>query len=134
MMTIGKVATRSGLSASAIRFYERAGLLAAPFRESGRRIYDDGALHQLAIIRFAKDTGFTLPEIKLLLRGFPASVPASARWKKMASKKIEELEDTAQKIRVMKQLLRKVMCCECKTLADCTRYLGGNSRRTRGAD
>lgn len=128
-MTIGKVAARSGMSASAIRFYERAGLLAIPVRESGRRIYDEGALNQLAIIRFAKDTGFTLPEIKLLLQGFPASVPASARWKKMASTKIEELEHLVGKIRIMKRMLRGVMSCECRTLADCTRYLAGHPRR-----
>lgn len=130
-MTIGEVAARSGVSASAIRFYERAGLLAAPIRESGRRIYDEQALHQLAILRFARDTGFTLPEIKLLLRGFPASVPASVRWKKMASKKIEELEHMASKIRIMKRLLRVVMSCECKTLGDCTRYLGRHPRLER---
>lgn len=130
-MTIGKVATRSGISASAIRFYERAGLLTVPVRESGRRIYDEEVLNQLAIVRFAKDTGFTLPEIKLLLRGFPASVPASARWRKMASRKVEELEHMARKIRIMRRLLRGVMSCECRTLGDCTRYLGGQPRRTR---
>ncbi len=133
-MTIGKLAAQSGVSASAIRFYERAGLLDAPSRRSGKRNYDDSTRHQLTIIRFAKDTGFTLPQIKLLLRGFPASVPASARWKKMASTKIEELELTALKIRNMKRLLRGVMSCECKTLEDCTRYLGENTRPTRGTD
>lgn len=133
-MTIGEVAARSGMSASAIRFYERAGLLAAPIRESGRRIYDERALNQLAILRFAKDTGFTLPEIKLLLRGFPVSVPASARWKKMAGRKMEELEHRAKKIRIMQRLLRGVMSCECITLGDCTRYLGSYAPRTRDAD
>ena len=72
-MTIGEIAARSGIPASAIRYYEKKGLLGMPARASGRRVYDSGILHPLVIIRFAKETGFTLPEIRLLLRGFPGT-------------------------------------------------------------
>jgi len=61
-MTIGEVAARSAIPASAIRYYEKKGLLGVPVRTSGKRVYDSGVLNHLVIIRFAKETGFTLPE------------------------------------------------------------------------
>ena len=70
-MTIGEEAAQSSILASAICYYEKEGLLGAPVRASGRQVYDSGVLHYLVIVRFAKETGFTLPEIRLLLRGFP---------------------------------------------------------------
>jgi DNA-binding transcriptional MerR regulator len=69
------------------------------------------------IVRFAKETGFTLPEIRLLLRGFPAQTPPSVRWKKMAVGKIKELERTLAKVQVMNEMLEAVMSCRCQDLA-----------------
>src|ERR1700730_19446501 len=89
---IGEVAAKATIATSAIRYYERSGLLKQPLRKNGRRVYSEGVLHQLVIIEFAKETGFTLSEIKLLLHGFPENTPASARWKKMAREKIHELD------------------------------------------
>jgi MerR family redox-sensitive transcriptional activator SoxR len=63
-MTIGEVAERAGVKPSAIRYYEKAGLLTPPARINGRRIYAPQAMHQLVIILFAKNTGFTLKEIR----------------------------------------------------------------------
>jgi len=107
------------MAPSAIRFYEKAGLLAPPDRQSGQRRYQPDILHQLVVIRFAKETGFTLPEIKLLLRGFPERTPASARWKKLARRKIAELEEIVAKSRAMKATLESVMSCRCTKLAQC---------------
>jgi MerR family redox-sensitive transcriptional activator SoxR len=118
-MTIGEVATQAGLAASAIRYYERAGLLKPAARTNGRRIYSTDVLHPLLIIRFAKETGFTLPEIRLLLHGFPQNTPASARWKKMARGKIVELEDALAKTQAMKKMLETIMHCQCRTLEQC---------------
>lgn len=122
-MTIGEVARRCDLAASAIRYYEQVGLLAAPTRTSGKRAYDPDVLHQLVIIRFAIDTGFKLQEIKMLLRGFPSTTPASLRWKKMASGKIKELDDHLARVRAMKKMLKVVMSCRCRSLAQCSQDL-----------
>jgi MerR family transcriptional regulator, redox-sensitive transcriptional activator SoxR len=132
-MTIGEVAARSGIPASAIRYYEKKGLLGVPVRASGRRVYDSGILHPLVIIRFAKETGFTLPEIRLLLRGFPAQTSPSVRWKKMAVGKINELERTLAKGQVMKEMLEAVMSCRCQDLAQCARSLGSRSAQSQTA-
>jgi len=119
-MTIGELAGKVGIAASAIRYYEREGLLKPPARVNGRRVYSSDALPQLIIIRFAKDNAFTLPEIKQLLRGFPESMPASARWKKLARGKIRELESTIAKARAMKEMLESLAThCRCRKLDQC---------------
>jgi MerR family redox-sensitive transcriptional activator SoxR len=127
-MTIGEVAARSGIRASAIRYYEKKGLLGLPVRAGGRRVYDTGVLNHLVIIGFAKETGFTLPEIKLLLRGFPAQTPPSVRWKKMTVGKIKELECASAKVQAMKEMLEAVRSCRCQDLAHCARSLGRSSK------
>jgi DNA-binding transcriptional MerR regulator len=129
-MTIGEVAARAGIATSAIRFYEKAALLKPPVRVNGRRIYSAEAVHHLVIVRFAKANGFTLPEIRLLLRGFPESTPASIRWKKMARGKIAELEASITRAKAMKEMLESLAAhCRCRTLEQCAqgiaRSLGG---------
>jgi MerR family redox-sensitive transcriptional activator SoxR len=118
-MTIGEMAARAGLATSAIRYYEKAGILAAAARTNGRRVYPAEALNQLMVIGFAKNTGFTLAEIKLLLRGFPESTPASTRWKKLAKGKIREMEATIAKAEAMKKMLESITGCRCQKLEQC---------------
>lgn len=121
-MTIGEVAARVGLATSAIRYYEKAGLLKPATRVNGRRVYSSDVLHQLVVIRFAKDNAFTLPEIKRLLRGFPESTAASTRWKKLAGNKIQELEVTIARAQAMKSMLEELSSrCHCLKLEQCAR-------------
>src|SRR5260370_26496278 len=79
LMTIGQLGREAGIRPSAIRYYERLGLLPAPERRSGRRDYTDGAVAHLAVVQFALATGFTLRETRQLVRGFSAGTPASTR-------------------------------------------------------
>jgi DNA-binding transcriptional MerR regulator len=60
-MKIG--AKRTGLTASAVRYYEKRGLLATPYRTGGQRRYFDDSVHRVLLIRFASDMGVTLGEI-----------------------------------------------------------------------
>ncbi len=91
-LTIGEVARRAGLRPSALRYYERAGLLPAPQRINGRRRYDPGVLQRLAAIRLAQQAGFTLAQIRLLLDGVDRETAPSARWRALAPGKIADLE------------------------------------------
>jgi DNA-binding transcriptional MerR regulator len=69
MLTIGRMATRTGFSASAIRYYERRGLLRPSRRlQNGYRVYEEDAIKDLRILCEAKALGFTLKEIKQLLK------------------------------------------------------------------
>jgi len=83
-LTIGQVARRTGVSASALRYYESVGLIDAPRRRSGRRAYDDGVFEALRILRLARDAGFTLAEIRRLLEASRSindhTTEADANW------------------------------------------------------
>lgn len=133
-MTIGEVAAKAALATSAIRYYEKTGLLSQPLRKNGRRVYSGGILHQLVIIEFAKETGFTLSETKLLLHGFPENTPASARWKKMASNKIRELDVALAKTKAMRDMLEAMTSCRCRKLEQCAEGLERNRQRWRWSD
>ena len=63
-MTIGEVARRAGMRASAIRFYEKSGLLPKATRAGGQRRYDQNILPRLALLSWAKECGFTLEQIR----------------------------------------------------------------------
>jgi MerR family redox-sensitive transcriptional activator SoxR len=92
LLTIGEVARCTGVSTSAIRYYEEAGLLSEPERVGGKRRYEKEILRRLALIRGAKRAGFTLGEIRTLLHGFPAGTGAAERWQAHASKKLVEVD------------------------------------------
>jgi MerR family transcriptional regulator, redox-sensitive transcriptional activator SoxR len=68
-MKIGQLADRSGLNSSAIRYYERLGVLSPPHRIGGQRRYASDALDRVLLIRFAGEMGFTLGETKVFLNG-----------------------------------------------------------------
>ncbi len=121
-LTISEVARQVGLQASAIRYYERIGILLPAERMSGQRRYDTAVLHRLAVIQRARQTGFTLDEIRELFFGFRDAAPASQRWQKLSRRKLAELEELTGQIKAMRQLLEKMMdCCRCETLDQCGR-------------
>jgi MerR family transcriptional regulator, redox-sensitive transcriptional activator SoxR len=125
MMTIGDVARDAGLRASAIRYYERLGLLPAPERSNGRRRYTEDVLQRLEVIRFARHSGFTLREISRLFAGRQYS----ARLRELAADKIAELEGTVARARMTQSLLRSALRCNCLTPMECGRLM----RRTKAA-
>src|SRR5258708_8269172 len=90
-LTISEVAQQVGLQASAIRYYERIGLLPPAQRMSGQRRYDTTALYRLAIIQQARQLGFTLEEIRQLFFRFPNFTSASDRWQTLPRTKLPEL-------------------------------------------
>jgi MerR family transcriptional regulator, redox-sensitive transcriptional activator SoxR len=125
-MTIGEVAKRSGLRASAIRYYEKAGLLPKPARWSGQRRYDGGILARLAVLERAKNCGFTLDEARQL---FNDSGRPSERWERAARTKLVELDALMERIRRMRELI--VRRCQCADLDECgRRMLAAKSRST----
>ncbi len=76
-MKIGELAARANLNASAIRYYEKLGLLAAPQRLGGQRRYSSDALSRVLLIRFATDMGFSASaRISVLSPASPSSRPA----------------------------------------------------------
>ena len=122
-LSIGQVAKRVGIAASAIRYYESEGLLPPAERRSGRRIYDERVVERLAIIHLAKGAGFTVAEVKRLLGGFARRTPPGERWRTLAERKLEELDGRIAEAERMKRVLRAVMRCECPSFTDCSRAM-----------
>ncbi len=122
-MTIGEVARRASLRASAVRYYEKVGLLPKPPRITGQRCYESRVLEYLAVISVAKRVGFRIEEIKHLLHGFRNGVPASRRWQILAQRKLAELEEMIKRAKQIKRLLQKAESCKCLSFEDCGRTI-----------
>lgn len=117
--TIGKIARHAAIRASAIRYYERIGLLPEPERVHGHRRYDDDILRRLTVIAAARQMGFTIAEIQTLFHGFAAETPAAARWQTLATGKLIEIDARIARAQTMKQLLEGARSCACLSLDAC---------------
>ncbi|HTC86834.1 MAG TPA: MerR family transcriptional regulator [Bryobacteraceae bacterium] len=128
-MSISELGRKVGLRTSAIRYYEQIGILEPARRVSGQRRYDETVLYRLAVIRRAQEVGFTLDEIRQLFFGFSQSTPISHRWKKIAERKMVELDARLEQIQSMRKLLKKLeTCCECETVERCGAGILGATR------
>jgi MerR family redox-sensitive transcriptional activator SoxR len=130
-MTIGELAACSDLKPIGYPLLRKNRLAPGAGTQNGRRIYSAESADRLFLICFAKDTGFSLPEIKLLLHGFPQSTPAGERWRKLATPKIAQLEAGIAKARAMEQMLRFIMKCRRTTLDQCARGLAACAKKRR---
>ncbi|MGH7499232.1 MAG: MerR family transcriptional regulator [Gemmatimonadales bacterium] len=117
-MRIGELARRAGISPSAVRYYERVGLLPKPARANGRRIYAADALSRLAVILHARNIGFSITETRQLVSMFPSAAP-SARWKVLAAAKLEAMDALIAHAQAMKTMLRLISRCRCDSWEEC---------------
>ncbi|MFF4624859.1 MerR family transcriptional regulator [Nonomuraea jabiensis] len=118
LIDIGEVARQSGLAASALRFYERKGLIQAEGRNGLRRAYRPETLERLALITCARDAGFTLSEIAEFLRARPSDARLRER---MAAKEREVSERVAQLTR-LRDSLRHAVTCDHDPLVECPEF------------
>jgi MerR family redox-sensitive transcriptional activator SoxR len=119
-LTISQVARQIRLRPSAIRYYERIGLLPPAERLSGQRRYDPTVLYRLAIIQRARQLGFTLTEIRHLFFGFRDITRPSERWRTLSQRKLAELDHLMDGIKAVRGVLKQLMTkCRCDTLDQC---------------
>lgn len=111
-MSIGEVAEIVGVATSTLRYYEEIGLIPEPERLNGRRRYAEDILPVLALIQLAKDSNFTLDEIKELLHDFPPEMPVSERWQLIAERKIAEVDAIIRQAQSTKELLVESINCK----------------------
>jgi MerR family transcriptional regulator, redox-sensitive transcriptional activator SoxR len=123
LLTIGGVARRTDVRASAIRYYEETGLLPEPERIGGKRRYEEGILRRLALIGGAKSAGFALGEIRTFVCGFLAETGAAQRWQALASEKLVEADEAIAQLWETRELLEEALRCECVSLDECARLL-----------
>ncbi len=122
-MSIGEVGERAGLAPSAIRYYERIGLLPKPARRGGKRRYEPSVLEWLSLIALAREAGFTMQEIRRLMTGFSPGTPPAARWKELATRKLAEVDAMVARAERMRAVLKVALDCGCFRLEDCSALL-----------
>jgi MerR family redox-sensitive transcriptional activator SoxR len=115
---IGEVARRTGLRASALRYYETQGLLKPARSANGRRVYDPAAVDAIEVVIYARSIGFSLREVKALF-GQPGRGPLSERWKPLARAKIAELDASIERARRIRKALEAGLACGCIRIEDC---------------
>lgn len=119
-LAIGDVARRAGLRPSAIRYYERVGVLPPPARVNGRRRYGTDVLRRLAVVRVAKEAGFTVAEMRTLFHGVADTTAASIRWRGLAERKLAEVDALVARAEAMRRVLQESLGCDCQTFDACT--------------
>jgi MerR family transcriptional regulator, redox-sensitive transcriptional activator SoxR len=118
-LAISDVARVFGLRTSAIRYYEQIGILPAPMRKNGQRRYEKSVLFRLAVVQRARESGFTLDEIRELFFGFRPATRPPKRWYELSERKITELQLRMKQLKLMQSLLNQMQGCRCKALEDC---------------
>ena len=117
-MDISDVARRSGVAASALRFYEEKGLIASLGRPGERRRFAPQVLDQLALIALGQSTGFTLEEIRAMFA--PNGKPNIDR--SILAAKADELDATIRRLRAMSKGLRHAAACPAPSHAECPTF------------
>lgn len=119
LWSIGELARRVGIEASALRYYEEIGLLPPPPRVSGQRRYTPDYLDTIRLIQVGKAAGFRLDEIQTLVCGLPDTAGLSERWKAMAGRKLAEIDALIEQAQDMKRLIELALLCNCTSLNEC---------------
>ena len=91
LLTIGELAQRTGVARSALRYYEELDILRPNDRRSGQRRYDEAAVALVGAILLLREVGFSLNQIREIMR--PASASGSAAWRDVAAGKLKDLDD-----------------------------------------
>jgi MerR family redox-sensitive transcriptional activator SoxR len=118
-LTIGEVARRVGLNASAIRYYESTGVLPAPARAGGQRRYTEETVRRLQVIDVAKRAGFSLDEARMLLAADGEAGPAFEQVRELARRKLPEVDALIERAQAMREWLSSATGCSCKSLDVC---------------
>ena len=110
MLTIGKLARRIGIKSSAIRYYERHGILRPALRAAnGYRFYDDDAVRMLVFVRRAQSLGITLKEIKPLLNLAAQGQQPCGHVKQIAKQHLKEINQKVRELELLRQELHALL-------------------------
>jgi MerR family redox-sensitive transcriptional activator SoxR len=120
LLTIGEVARRSGVAASALRFYEERGLITSERAGSGHRRYPRPVLRRIAFIVFAQRIGLTLDEIGAELAGLPPErVPDRRDWSRLSRRWAARIEQRIAELERLRLGLSECIGCGCLSLERC---------------
>jgi MerR family redox-sensitive transcriptional activator SoxR len=120
LLTIGEVSRRSGVAASALRFYEQRGLITSERAGSGHRRYPRPVLRRIAFIVFAQRVGLSLAEIADELDRLPSQrAPNRSDWARLSRTWTARIDERIAELERLKVGLTECIGCGCLSLARC---------------
>src|SRR6476620_1483351 len=129
LLTIGEMAHRAGVATSALRYYERRGLLVADERQYGQRRYRYGELRRLVFIGMLQDASLSLDDIAGTLEA-----PDVATWKGIARTRLAVLDDEIERLQHARAYLSGALLCRYDHPATDCRIMGAEiDRRLAGS-
>ena len=119
-LSVGEVAARSGFAPSAVRYYDREGLISADRSSGGQRRFDRSVLRRLAFISAARHVGLSLDEVKDALDQLPRSrTPTAADWTRISKLWRERLDSEIEALVALRDGLDSCIGCGCLSLKRC---------------
>jgi len=120
LLTVSEVARRSGFAASALRYYEREGLITASRTGGGQRRFERNVLRRLAFIRAARNVGLSLDEIGVELAELPElRTPTRADWGRISRSWRRRLDEQIEALQALRDGLQSCIGCGCLSLRSC---------------
>jgi MerR family redox-sensitive transcriptional activator SoxR len=134
VLTIGEVAKRSGVKASALRFYEERGLIRSERAGSGHRRYGRAVLRRIAFIVFAQKIGLSLDEVANQLALLPGNrVPERADWARLSRSWTTRIDARIAELERLRDGLTQCIGCGCLSLQQCRLANPGDRAGRSGA-
>jgi len=120
-MKIGDIARHTGLKIETVRFYEAEGMISPPRRSDGNyRMYDRSHLERLAFIKRSRDLGFTLDEVRELMRLADDPAGSCAEVDAIATRHVAAIDRKLADLKALRAgLTERLDCCDRTTISDC---------------
>jgi MerR family redox-sensitive transcriptional activator SoxR len=119
-LTIGEMAARSGVSRSALRFYESAGLISSRRTIGNQRRYERATLRRIAFVQAGKAAGIPLSEVRSSLATLPAErAPTRRDWERLSGRWREDLERRIALLEALRSRLTTCIGCGCLSIDRC---------------
>ena len=119
-LTIGEVSRRSGVSQSALRFYERQGLIAARRTDGNQRRYPAVTLRRVALVQAGRAAGIPLERVREALDGLPEGRPPTKRdWERLSASWRRELDERIATLEAVRDRLTTCIGCGCLSIKTC---------------
>jgi MerR family transcriptional regulator, redox-sensitive transcriptional activator SoxR len=134
LLTIGEVARRGGLAASALRYYESIGLISSRRTAGNQRRYHRSVLRRLAVVQAAQHVGLSLDDVRRAFAGFgPEHAPTKSEWRALARRWQPLLDRRIAELQQVRDGLASCVGCGCLSMRQCAIYNSHDELAVTGA-
>ncbi|MBO9479250.1 redox-sensitive transcriptional activator SoxR [Shimia sp. R11_0] len=132
-LTIGQISDRTGLSPSAIRYYEEEKLVHPHRTDTGQRRFERADIRRLSFVMISQSLGFSIAEIRSALAGLPSNrTPTKTDWQTISEQFRQKLDDRITQMTKLRDQLDGCIGCGCLSLSNCKLYNPEDRARGRG--